>query len=88
MEVEYLDFSFANYVLKGFDYIEENMFLWLLLFFWFLIVWHCVDLETIEDYFEGGQLGNAVGGVPKVLSEFGLHMLLEFREIAISTYFE
>ena len=54
MEVEYLDFSFANYVLKRFDYIEENVFLWLLLFFWFLVVWHCVDLETIEDYFEGG----------------------------------
>jgi len=64
------------------------LFLNFILFDLFTLLILSVDIEAIEDDFEGGQIRTGVGGLPQILSEFLLHMLLVFLEIAVAADLE
>ena len=52
VKMEDPEFCFLDNVLKDVEYVEQNVFFWLLSFLWFLVVEEMVDLEPIENDFE------------------------------------
>jgi len=64
------------------------LFLNFILFDLFTLLILSVDIKAIEDDFEGSQIRTGVGGLPQILSEFLLHMLLVFLEIAVAADLE